>query len=358
MRAGRKDAAMNPKRYLGLRPPAVYMLVVLAVLWMPDALRAASMGGPELDRPLVSTLGRYGLELWGQYDYFSPSLDVLNYLDKQSPGAARIDTQKTMLVGVKFALTDRLNASYGYQHLGQDISRSKEPKSIQNALNAHFARAQYIFYEGDGYDIAIEAGYNRHLARPLDFLRYDTGNVSVVSLNGQPVVSITGKDSAWIGALRGAYYLDDQWRVTLGFEARRVTVETRLDSSLIDDPVVGPSLKAERPQTTPWHENHLLLQLGLDWRVFRFLGLAAHYTHYEVRRNGYIPKAGKTDFNNNDQLDGYLFWHVTDDISVYGHGRLSRRFVLGDLPLSYNTRTNHRFKDPFGFVSFGAAWTF
>ncbi len=349
---------MNPEQDHRLRLRSAHVLAVLAFLGMPGALHAATMGGPELDRPLISTLGQYGLELWGQYDYFSPSLDVLNYLDKQSPGSARIDTQKTLLAGAKFALTDRLNARYSYQRLGQDISRSKEPKSIHNSLSAHFARLQYIFYEGDGYDVAIEAGYNSHLARPLDFLRYDSGNVSIVSLNGQPVVSITGKDSAWIGALRGALYLDDSWRVTLGLEARRVSVEAKLDSSLINDPVVGPSLQSERPQTTPWREHHFLLQLGIDWRVFRFLGLAAHYTHYEVRRSGYIPKAGKTDYNNNDQLDGYLFWHMTDHISVYGHGRLSRRFVLGDLPLSYNTRTNHRFKDPFGFVSFGAAYTF
>jgi hypothetical protein len=35
------------------------------------------------------------------------------------------------------------------------------------------------------------------------------------------------------------------------------------------------------------------------------------------------------------------------------HGQAASHFVLGELPLLYNRRNNHTFKNPFGFVSLG-----
>jgi hypothetical protein len=83
-----------------------------------------------------------------------------------------------------------------------------------------------------------------------------------------------------------------------------------------------------------------------------------HATHYQIRRSGYIPKAGKMDYNRNMFLDGYLFWNMYENLSVYAHGTASLRYLLGDVPLIYNTRSNHRFNNPYGFASLGMAYQF
>jgi len=121
--------------------------------------------------------------------------------------------------------------------------------------------------------------------------------------------------------------------------------------------LVQSLLTPTAPQSTPWDETHALFQIALDWQPLKPLSLSLDYTHYQISRSNYTPRSGKTDYTAQDQLDAYLSWHIDDHWSIYGHGRVYSHFVLGDVPMSYNQRVNHRFKDPFGFISVGLNWS-
>jgi len=301
------------------------------------------------------------MQIWAQLDHMSPSFDLFNYAEKLT-GTTKFDLYQSYQLGLKYGLLDRLSLSYNVQLTDQNVTRTQEPKQINSRFFGHELRLQYVFYRADQLQWAIDAGFKSHRARALDFFRFDTTvggtPISAVALGNEPVFSLTASDSTWFSALRGAIPFGRHLRMDFGIEARRTTVRANLNSSLLSDPIIGPALLNQAPQATPWHENHLLLQWGMSWSPLRSLSLAADYTFHAISRNGYVRKAGKTDYNSNHQLDGYIFWHVSKTFTVYGHGRASQRFILGDMPLVYNTRTNHRFKNPFGFVSIGTSMQF
>jgi hypothetical protein len=122
-------------------------------------------------------------------------------------------------------------------------------------------------------------------------------------------------------------------------------------------------LDRQTPQANPWDENHLLLSAGVDWWPYDDLGYAFEYTYYTITRSGYQSEQGKISLNvadqtTNHQLDGWLFVKPTPDLTLYLHGRAYSNFLLGDRPLLYNARVNHRFEDPYGYLSAGLVWQF
>ena len=122
-------------------------------------------------------------------------------------------------------------------------------------------------------------------------------------------------------------------------------------------------LDRQTPQANPWDENHLLLSAGTDWWPYDDLGYAFEYTYYTIRRSNYQSEQGKInlsvpDQTTNHQLDGWIFLKPTPDLTLYLHGRAYSNFLLGDRPLLYNARVNHRFDDPYGYLSAGVAWQF
>jgi len=317
---------------------------------------------PEMERPMISALQQGDFDLWGQYDYLSSGLDVLNYAGKLN-SSTKLDSFQNIRLGLKYAAIERLTLSYRYLSSDQNVTRLLEPKNINSRLTGHDARLQYTFYRSDKLQVAAEAGFRSHHARQLDFHRFDASvggtPISVASVPGQPpVFSLTAADRSWLGAIRGATVLGRHLRLDVGIELRRNVVRANLTSVNLADPVIGPALLNEAPQNAPWKEQQAMLQMGMTWAPVRWLGLSADYTYYRIRRSGYIPKAGKLDYNTNHQVDAYIFWHVNEKFSIYGHGRATNRFILGEMPLAYNTRVNHRFKDMFGYLSAGASWRF
>lgn len=343
---------------MGLVILAATMLAMLA----PRQAWAIWPVQPELDRPMISALPAKGLELWGQYDSFSPNMDVLHYASRLGT-STRLQRFDNVRIGIKYAPTSRLSLAYRYLISNQNVSRVLQPTSIDDQITGHDARLQYTFYRTDKLELAVEGGMRTHQAKRLDFYRYDgtTGGISfsAVSLPGQPpLFSLVASDRSWVGALRGAVSLAPHLRVDAGVEMRQTTVSAKLLSVNLSDRLIGPALRNESPQDTPWHELQLMFQLGTTWAPYRWLGLSAHYTFYDIHRSGYIPKSGTIDYNTNHQLDGYVFIHLNPYVSIFGHGRISRRFILGEMPLAYNTRVSSHFKNPFGYLSAGISCRF
>jgi len=334
--------------------------LAICTAW-PSAAEAGWPRLPELDRPVISAIKAGEIELWGQFDQMTPSLDFFNYTGKLQ-STTKLDLYQSYHLGTRVGLWDRITLDYNVTLSDQNVTRTQEPRKISSRYTGHDLRLQYAFYRSDKVQWALEAGFRSHRAKPLDFFRFDTSSggvpISVVSLGADPIFSVTSSDNAWLTALRGAYSLQPHIRFDYGVEFRRVTVHTALHSINLADPVIGPGLQARAPAGTLWHENQILAQFGTSWSPLRWFTLAADYTFHAISRNGYTTKAGKIDYNSNHQLDGYLFLHLNEHFTIYGHGRASQRFLLGDLPLLYNTTSNHRFKDPFGFISIGGSYHF
>jgi len=344
---------------------------------------------PIMDRPVVSISNAGTLELWTQFDRFDPILDVFNFAAK-SGTTSRITGVSAYTLGLGYNPTDRINIRYNFQVSDQTGSRTSEPFKINSRFVRHEARIQYAFYSDYPWRFTIETGLRAHIGRKESFQRFHVGSAlvgaNVISiqagslnfnnLNGVlsssdpafPVFSEQVKDFAFLGAIRGRYEPIQSLDIDLGVEVRRVRVSAQFSSpalnhagTLFGNALLAPARnKATNsfPQTTPWHELHLLLQGSLTWHPWEGVTLAGDWTHYQIKRRGYNRKGSSANFTSADQLDGYLMMRMMDGLTMYVHGRASTRFVLGDQPLGFNSRTSHLFKNPFGSISAGMTMTF
>ena len=308
---------------------------------------------PELQRPVASSIEQNALELWTQFDYFSPSLDLTNYAKKASTTSS-LDRYAVETLGIHYGISRNFNIRYVFSLSQQKASRSTEPKQINTDSYSHDLRLQYMLHQEPGLRIAAEAGYLTQRAKPIDFYTFQIGGFTFRRV-GSPFATLTASDHAWLAALRSNWKLDHHIHLHLSAEVRKYRV---LAQMLSNDALINAFLKPPlTPQRTPWNETHLLIQAGLDWQLSQVFSVAADYAHTNISRSGYQPVAGKTDYTSQDQLDGYLFWEFAKGWNIYGHGRLNRHFILGDLPMTYNQRSSHLFKNPFGMISIGLSWS-
>jgi len=204
-------------------------------------------------------------------------------------------------------------------------------------------------------------------------------NQLLSTIDTRYIVRAEPADRSWQLGLNGAWYASKEIRFTIGAEVRQVYIEPnyRVNPGILklldlyQNMGLGTELAKtaksaitdQLPQESGWDESHLLLSAGIDWDAYEDLSFAAQYTYYTISRSGYHSTQGKVslgveDQTSNHQLDGWIFVKPTTDLTFYLHGRAYSNFLLGDRPLLYNARVNHKFTDPYGFVSVGAVWEF
>ena len=365
-------------------------ILLLVTAWLPEQTCAMEPSMQRaLDRPIASHAKQGMFLLWGQYDQFDPKLDFMNFRTKTGTSST-IDRSTTSTANIAYAVTNGLRLRYGYTFATQDATRQVAPRSIHTTYTGHDLRLQQTLYDHFPLLITVEGGYRRHQSNRASFNRYFVGsnllgtsviNASIGSLfydsasgeafttDGSPLATIKTEDSAWLGALRTLYQPWESVHVGFSIELRRVRVKASMTLPALDTVIsqgfggvvssIQNKLNEEVPQSTPWHETHILLQASLNWQPWERITLGADLTHYQIRRSGYIPSPKRpTQYNSAEQLDGYIFWQAFKHLTLYGHGRASTRYLLGDLPLAYNSRSNHRFGNPYGFLSAGGVVSF
>jgi len=368
------------------------MLLLFLLVFLSDRAWADSRDeeyySPILDRPVVSISNAGTWEFWSQFDRFTPALDVFNFAAK-SGTTSRITGISAYTLGLGYNPTDRINLRYDFQVSDQSGSRTVEPFRLNTRFYRHEARIQYAFYSDYPWRFTVEAGTRIHLGRKESFQRFHTGsafganvinvqagNLTFDNINGVlsssdpafPVLSEQAKDFAYLGAIRGRYEPVRSLDIDLGVEVRRVRISTQFSSPALNhaSAIFGGALLAPAqdkatsnfPQSTPWHEVHVLIQGSLTWHPWQGVTLAGDWTHYQIKRQGFDPKGSASNVTSAEQFDAYAMMRVLDGLTMYVHGRASTRFVLGDQPLGFNSRTSSKFRNPFGFISVGAAMTF
>ncbi len=327
------------------------MLAGLALTLLPGAGTALGM---DLGRPVVSGLRADHGEIYLRGDYMSQALDPLNYA-ANTPGASRLDHFQRLTGGFRYALADSFNVFLEASQTDQLALRSTEPRRVPSLVASQRVGAQLIFRRHAPLSVALEVGYLHDKARDEPVYRYDRGGIRVSRLGGLPLFTLRARDNGWYGAARARWVMNRHLRLHLGAELRRYTVRVRMTS---DSALIRALLKSRAPQDTPWRAYHAWLRAGLDWRPARNWMLALDYGHLRVRRRNYLPQAGKPDMSSADRLDGYLIWRWNRHLAVHLHGRAQTHFLLGDMPLLYNTASNHKFTKAFGVLSAGVSWSF
>ncbi len=312
----------------------------------------------EFERPVVEAFdAEHQLKLWGEYDRFDSQMDFIGYSDSFAPTAARINYIFNQRLGIIYAPLDGLQLAYTYNRQEDDVTRFREPKYIHTKTTGHHFKAQYSYSPFETVTIAAEVGLRQHKGDKVDFYKYDFigSNVNVqVTWPGHALVSLEGDDKAYLAALR-AKYENNGLRISLGAEQRNVRISALMYSA---HPLIEAMLAKEAPQKEPWTERHRISQLSLDYDFLGTWSIAMDLQHYDITRTDYIPRKNKVDYNSNDTLDMYISWQMTEYLKPYVHGHASRRFTLGQIPFAYTTRSNHKFANPFGYLSAGLQFEF
>ncbi|RMH59521.1 MAG: hypothetical protein D6678_07530 [Zetaproteobacteria bacterium] len=324
-------------------------ILLFACLLLPYAGVAAEMG-----RPIISTLKEGQGALYLQGNYMSSALDLLNYAAK-TPGSAHLDHFTRMRLGTRIAVDKNVNLGYEASWIDQLAIRSTEPVRVPTTIFGQKVVAQYIMPITPSTQASVETGYIAHKTRSQSVYRMDVNGVRLSMANGQPLFTASAYDKGWFLAVRGRWAPHRDWSIHAGGELRRYTVASSMRAG---HTLINSILQAQAPQQTPWHEYHAWLQTSVDWRITQSCQLALDYGHVHIKRNGYIAAPGKRDLNDADRVDGYLIWSWKHGLAFHVHGRAQTHFLLGELPLLYNTRSNHKFTQPFGFISAGVSWRF
>jgi len=312
---------------------------------------------PDLNRP-VPYEGKLGdFELWGQYDYSGKGLEFLS--NAKTLKTTSVDKHSNYVVGLNLGLIHNFQLRYNYLYSEQKVIRSKNPKNINTEYDGHDVRLQYTWDFSPSWYANLQAGYRNHKVSPVNLNTIDSGGLKNIhatdpSGNPVPVLRIASSDSAYLfGASLTKTFIDQEIQITMGLEGRFVEIEANMTS-----PALSNLLASRLPQVTPWKEQHLIFTAAFEWHVWKPFSVAMDFKHYQIWRENYIPKAGKQDYNTNQQFDFYLFANVYKGLALYGHAQIMTHYLLGEVPLSYNTRTNGRFDQVYGFVSGGVTYRF
>ena len=158
------------------------------------------------------------------------------------------------------------------------------------------------------------------------------------------------------------------WRLVHHVNLSTARVDVNFASPLFDitDPfILGASfqgqrvseiidgLKAELPQSTPWHERSLTYEFSAMRPIGKRMMGIAKLRAIKIWRSDYEPALNGDDVTTNAAIDLSLWFSVTDSINAYVRGEAFMHYLAGFEPMAYNRRTARLFEHPYGQLSIG-----
>ncbi|RMH18855.1 MAG: hypothetical protein D6698_06455 [Gammaproteobacteria bacterium] len=308
-----------------------------------------------LDRPVIQAK-QPSRTYWARRDYFDPALDFLDY-QNNTGSRSKIRRWSSLRLGSQQPLRWKGTALRFWLEQGEQvISRPDPPKHLSPEYQAGEIRFHWRpRWRGQSFpDDALEVGYLGHRTRSETVTQLKQGGVTLTAAPGTALFRSSARDRGWLLAVRHRSTLSCDWVLYFGAEYRDMTIESR---TLSHDRLVTALLAAQQiPQSTPWKEKQVVLNLSADWSIRPTWQIAFDLEHFHINRHDYLPRKGFVDYDHNMTLDGYLFWSPNHSWRFFVQGHASQHFVLGDKPFLYNRRNNHTFRHPFGLLSFGVQY--
>ncbi|GEM_PF-4255779 len=293
--------------------------------------------------------------VWLKYDYFHPKMDIFDYAGSTKTSNT-LDKWSNIHVGLNTGISEQFRLRLQAEKGSQKLSRPREPKSLNPGFWGGEIRLQWRSQPTDSFRWGLEAGYRAHHSPVEGVEKLEEGGITATAAPGKMLFESSAKDAAWLAGVGTSFDVSEALSLHAHFEYRAVQVQAITTSY---DPLILAVLqKRQIPQTTPWHEKHMVSAVGLDWRFFERAFLALDVRHYLIRRSNYIPRTGFRDYNESAYADIYLGYAITPDVTLMTHAQVGSNYFLGDLPLLYNRRNNHTFNHPFATVSAGLNYSF
>ncbi|MEO5376461.1 MAG: hypothetical protein H7832_01550 [Magnetococcus sp. DMHC-6] len=93
---------------------------------------------------------------------------------------------------------------------------------------------------------------------------------------------------------------------------------------------------------------------GEKWRTrwgYRFMSLDRDVDEI-------IAMIGKNIYDTNHTLSAEVGYRFTDSLGIFVRGKVMKNQFVGEVPMSYNAFSSHKFEDPYGIVSIGLSGGF
>jgi len=324
------------------------MYGLIAVLMLVTNVHVG-VASPTLMRPAHVWNSASKAEVWAQMDVFKQSFDVINYAKKLGD-SAKPSKMVMNKIGGNIYLDSQWLLRTEWMYGSQTIVRATKPTSMTSNLESAIGLIQW---HAVSLPLIVEAGYKKEKFLPSGFKQYQKGSSLITAAPGKQLITSSSQASTWLGRVSAPIDISDIFHLQLGMEYQRSTVQTSYTSY---DPMIVSLISGQIPQITPWHEEQRNLLFSLDVDATENLALGMDLAWVNIKRSSYQPRKGFRDYTSTQIVDVWASYDVTHAVTFFMRGHGNTHYLLGEMPSAYNSRINHKFKYPFGYLSAGLMW--
>ncbi|MDQ6979600.1 MAG: hypothetical protein Q9M09_05385 [Mariprofundaceae bacterium] len=306
-----------------------------------------------LDRPVLIHTSEQATSIWARYELFNQNMDLLHY-QQHFNSTTKLDSYDRWAVGINQSTQDYGDWRASFFLSEQSVTRSLQPTQIKSQYQGLSLQWQYVVLETSTTASGIELGFSRQRSPNTFFDRYNPSpNATVIAAPGKHLINASAWSEQWQLGVRHRWQPTRHWTFNGGVVYRTMKIQSQMDSY---DPAIRVSLRS--PQNEPWRERQIMLNAELSWQPLVQWSGSVGWQHLSISRQQYRQISGNPDYQVQDIFDAYLYYQPTSTITLFLRGQASSHFLLGISPLTYNSRSSHRFNAPFATLAWGGRFKF
>jgi hypothetical protein len=319
------------------------------------------------------------------YAYFSPSLDVFDFASKIE-STFRPEEARSGYLSIAYKISPNILVSYQSEQASAVTSRDREPFRLESDVEGETLLLQWQAGELLGHSAHVYAGYTKREQDLLSIDCYQYGSFTVGDCESadfaftnletgetDPALSTSATENRWLVGVSFSKLLARDWTIQHSFRYQSSEVAASVQSSFlsITDPfllsfringerldTLIDRLRSSFPQETPWKENVVRYDLGVNWALGDRWLINNTLGYLKVSRSGYAAEAGAKAYNSNLMFSSSVWYTPTPSVTVYVRGEVTKNYLLGLDSMLFNQRTAKFFDYPFAQVSAGLLFSF
>jgi len=326
-------------------------LIVLAMTLLYATPSGATT--PALDRPVLVHTSDQATSVWARYELFNQNMDLLHYQQRFN-STTKLDSYDQWAVGLNQSTQDYGDWRVSFSLSEQTVTRTLQPTQIKSRYQGVSLQWQYVVLESTTTASGVELGFSRQRSPNTFFDRYNPSpNVTVIAAPGKHLITASAWSEQWQLGVRHRWRPTRHWTFNGGVVYRSMKIQSQMDSY---DPAIRASLRS--PQNEPWRERQIMINADLSWQPLVQWSGSVGWQHLTINRQQYRQISGNPDYQVQDIFDSHLYYQPTSKVTLFIRGQASSHFLLGIAPLSYNSRSSHRFNAPFATLALGGILSF